>query len=305
MIMEFRVLGPVEARENGSMVPVPLGMQTAVLAALLLRANRPVSIPELAEVLWASAPPRSARISVQNHVKRLRQALGEPGRYRIATRSAGYLIRVGAAELDLSRFEVHVTAALATAEGGLWGRCHQQARAALALWRGEPLANVQSGAFATREVPRLTERRLLAMELNIDASIHLGHYGEVIDELRQLTAAHPFRERFHGLLMAALYGDGRQAEALAAYQQARNVLVADLGLEPGPELRQLHRQILANDPCLPGRPPAVYAAAKPSVSCQLPATVPARSVSARSSRAARSHRFCKIGSVTAPRAAAR
>lgn len=305
MTMEFRVLGPVEARENGSIAPVPSGMQTAVLAALLLRANRPVSIPELAEVLWASAPPRSARITVQNHVKRLRQALGEHGRYRIVTRPTGYLIRVDAAELDLSRFEVQITAALAAADGGLWRKCYHQARAALALWRGEPLANVPSGAFATREVPRLTERRLLATELSIDASIHLGHYGEVIDELRQLTAVHPFRERFHALLMMALYGDGRQAEALAAYQQARNLLVADLGLEPGPELRQLHQQILTNDPGLPGRPPAVYAAAKPPVSCQRPATVPAPSSSARSGAAARSRRFCKIGSVTPRCAAAR
>ena len=288
MSMEFRVLGPVETWCGGSMAPVPSGRQTAVLAALLLQANRVVSVPQLVEALWASVPPQSARATVENHIKRLRQTLGEPGRHRIVTRRPGYLIRVDANELDVSRFEAHLTAAKDAAGAGLWALSADRSRAALALWRGEPLANVGSAALAMREVPRLREMCLAAAELNMSAAIRIGRYSEVIGELRRLTAANPFRERFYALLMTALHGDGRHAEALAVYQQARGILLADLGCEPGQQLRELHQQILCNDVRLPGNPPGTgRVAGQPVVLCR-------RSGAAwGSSRDARSSRFCR------------
>jgi len=253
--MEFRLLGPVEVRRDERTVPVPAGKQRAVLAALLLNAGRVVSAEELAEALWGSRPPRSARVTLQNYVRRLRQALGDAGRERIITQPGGYLIRVEADELDLARFEALLARARTAARASAWETAARQARAALALWRGAPLADVESETLAAQEVPRLAEARLQALEARISADIRLGRPDEVIGELSILARQHPFRERLHGLLMLALYRDGRQAEALAAYQQARRVLADELGAEPGPELRALHQRILSGQPVLDRAPP--------------------------------------------------
>ena len=248
--MDFCLLGPLAVRCGGAMITVLPGKQRVVLATLLLNAGRPVRLDDLAEALWTSAPPPSGAVAVQNYVMRLRRALGEVGRDRIITQPRGYLIRVDAGELDVSRFEVLLAATRAAAKDRSWDQAAMRAREALELWRGEPLADVDSDVLAAREVPRLTELRLQALEIRLDADLHQGRHAEVIGELRQLAGAHPLRERLHSLLMLALYRDGRQAEALAAYLQARQVLVEELGTEPGAGLRELHQQVLTGDPAL-------------------------------------------------------
>jgi DNA-binding SARP family transcriptional activator/Flp pilus assembly protein TadD len=242
--LEFCLLGPVAVRCDGVSVPVPRGRQRAVLAVLLLNAGRVVSVGEITETLWGHAPLPSAPATIRNYVKRLRHVLGDADQDRIVTRSPGYMIRVDPGELDVTRFERLLEDARDAARGGSWEAAADQARAALGLWHGEPLADVASDALAVHEIPRLAEMRLQAAELRIDAELRLGRHGVVIAELERLAAAHPLREHLHALLMLALYRDGRQAEALAAYRHVRRVLVDELGAEPGAELRELHRQIL-------------------------------------------------------------
>jgi DNA-binding SARP family transcriptional activator/tetratricopeptide (TPR) repeat protein len=275
--MEFCLLGPLTVRCGGTALAVPRGRQRAVLAALLLRANHVAAVDELAEALWGADLPPSARVSAQNYVMRLRSTLGPAGS-RIATHPHGYLIRVEDGELDVARFEALLGEARAAARECRWPQAAGSAAAALALWRGEPLADAGSDVLALREGPRLAELRLQAAETRIDAELHLGRPGDVVGELRQLAGAQPLRERLHALLMLALYRDSRQAEALAAYRQARQLLVEELGTEPGPELQQLHRQILDADPALivtgPATPAATVAAPTGSAPRQLPAAVP-------------------------------
>jgi DNA-binding SARP family transcriptional activator/tetratricopeptide (TPR) repeat protein len=281
--LEFCLLGPLVVRCGGVALPVPRGRQRAVLAVLLLNAGRVVSVGEMAETLWGPSPLPSASVTVRNYVKRLRRVLGDADQARIFTRSPGYVIRVDPGELDVARFEVLLEGARSSARSGSWEAAADQARAALALWRGEPLADVKSEALALREVPRLAELRLQAAELRIDAELRLGRHGVVIAELERMAAAHPLREHLHALLMLALYRGGRQAEALAAYQHARRVLVDELGAEPGAELRELHRQILTAGPVLagprsgqlpPGGARPAAARPRPVVPRELPGPVP-------------------------------
>ncbi len=248
--MEFGLLGPLLVRCGGTLIAVQRGNQRALLATLLLAANRVVPAEDIAEGLWGAVPPPSAPVTIRNYVKRLRQALGDTGRARISTQPRGYLISVGPGELDTSRFEGLLESARVAARDGCWDTAADQARAALALWRGEPLADVESGTLALREVPRLDEMRLQALEVRIDADLHVGRHAEVTAELQDLARAHPLREQMHALLMLALYRYGRQGEALAAYQHARQVLVEELGTEPGADLQALHQQILTADPAL-------------------------------------------------------
>jgi DNA-binding SARP family transcriptional activator/Tfp pilus assembly protein PilF len=259
--MEFCLLGPLRVRCGDVAVPLPPGKQRAVLAALLLTAGRPLSLDELAEVLWGSAPPPSARVTVQNYVKRVRKGLGPTAGARISTQPRGYLIQVDPGELDVSRFEAHLRAAKAAARDGAWEGAATEASAGLDLWRGEPLADVASELLMARDVPRLAELRLEALQTRIDADLHLGRHTEVIAELKQLTSAHPLREHLRALLMLALYRDGRQSEALAVYRDARHLLVEELGTDPGPGLQKLHQQMLVNDPALAVPEPASPAAA--------------------------------------------
>jgi DNA-binding SARP family transcriptional activator len=272
--IEFCLLGPLIVRRRAVAVTVPRGRQRVILAMLLLNAGRVVGVDELAETLWLSGPPPSAPVAVQNYVMRLRNTLGDAGRARIITQPPGYLIRVEASELDLSRFEALLGAARAAAQDGSWGQAATYAREALELWRGEPLTGVESEALAAREAPRLTELRLQALELRIDADLHLGRHTQVIADLRQLAGAHPLRERLHGQLMLALFREGRQAEALAAYRHARNVLVAEVGVGPGPGLRDLHQRILSADPALTATGPEPPAQPEPGRVTQRELTSP-------------------------------
>ena len=248
--MEFGLLGPLVVRAEGVPVVVSASKQRVLLAALLLRANQVVAAAELAEAVWEGSPPETARVTLQNYVKRLRQLLGPAGYERIVTRPAGYVIEVGPGELDVARFTELRAGGLAAARAGAWERAVAQLGAALGLWRGQPLADVPSQVLAVAEVPRLAGMRLEAAEARIDAELHLGRHREVVAELQALTAAEPLRERLHELLMLALYRSGQQAGALAAYRQARRQLTDQLGIEPGPGLRELNQKILHSDRAL-------------------------------------------------------
>jgi DNA-binding SARP family transcriptional activator len=270
--LEFSLLGPLRVDRDGTPVPVPPGRQRALLAALLLNSGRVMPADELIEVLWGSLPPASARVTLHNYVKRLRQALGDSGHARILTQSPGYLISMIPDELDVSRFEALLRAARAATRAGEWEQAASQAHAALTLWRGEPLTDVQSEVLTWREVPRLAELRLAALEIRLDADLHLGGHADVIEELRQLVREHPLREQPYALLMLALYRCGRQAEALAVYADARRVLIEELGAEPGTELREMQQRILSADPDLAVPAPAA-GEAEPPVPRTLPSAV--------------------------------
>ena len=248
--MQFSLLGPLLVSQGETVIPIRPGKQRILLAALLLHGGQIMPVDDLAEALWGHAPPPSARVGIRNYVKQLRQALGDEGQRRIRTEPPGYLIRLGAGELDVTEFAAALAAARAAARAGSWQHAAGQARGALALWRGEPLADVPSDLLAQREVPRLTEMRLHALETRIEADLHLGGHADVVTELKRLIAAHPLREHPRALLMLALYRSGRQAEALAAYQDARQELINALGSEPAAELQGLHQRILAGDAAL-------------------------------------------------------
>ncbi len=275
---EFGLLGPMVVRRGREPVPVPAGKQRVVLAALLLGHGRTVSLDELTELLWVdeAGPPASARVTIQNYVKRLRHLLGDARHEQIATRPDGYLLTAGTGRFDVSRFESLAARAAASARAGTWDAVAGETSAALSLWRGRPLVDVPSEALSLREVPGLTELHLQVLETRIDADLHIGRHREVIAELVRLAEDEPLRERLHELLMLALYRDGRQADALAAYRRARRLLNRELGIEPGPELRHLHERILAADPALAAARTGQSAGTgrDQPVPRQLPATIP-------------------------------
>jgi len=252
--MWLGLLGSLSVRDGDAEVLVPAAKQRVVLAALLRRANQVVSFDELAEALWDSAPPLRARVTLRNYVKRLRQVLGPVVSARIITRDPGYLINISEMELDLLRFTSLCAAGGGAVHAGRWDQADIILGEALGLWRGPPLADVPSEVLRREEVPRLEQLRLQAQEWHIEAALHLGRYDQLVPKLRTLIAQHQLRERFHWQLMVALYQGGRQADALAAYREARRTLVEELGVEPGPELRQLHQRILAADPQLSAQP---------------------------------------------------
>jgi DNA-binding SARP family transcriptional activator len=257
--MDFRILGPLEVVDDGRERVIPAGKQRALLAILLLHANEVVSSDRLIEELWGERPPASAAKSLQVHVSRLRHALdGELGSGTdgvIVTRGGGYLIRVGAGELDRARFQRLVEEGRAALVEGAPERALELLREALELWRGPPLAEFAYDSFAQGEIARLEELHLGAVEHRIEAELALGRHAQVIGELESLVDLHPFRERLRAQLMLALYRAGRQTEALEAYRQARRTLVEEVGVEPGEELRALERAVLAQDPVL-DPPPA-------------------------------------------------
>jgi WD40 repeat protein/DNA-binding SARP family transcriptional activator len=238
--MEIRLLGPIEASLDGR--PVALGppQQRAVLAMLALQVNRAVSTDRLIEGLWDERPPPSAHKVVQLYVSHLRKLL-DGCEAEIVTRGRGYELRLEADRVDAARFERLVGAALRAASA------NGVAREALALWHGAPLADVADEPFAGAEIRRLEELRVRAAELAIGADLAAGRHGEVIGELGALIAEDPLSEQLHALRMLALYRCGRQAEALQAYREVREMLVEQIGVEPGPELRRLHEAILRQD----------------------------------------------------------
>ena len=244
--IEFRILGPFEARRASRPLRLGGARQRSLLAALVIRANTPVSRDRLIADLWEADPPDTAAKMVQNYVSRLRKAIGQDA---VVSRPAGYVLRVDPERFDLARFE-RLTADARRAEPR---ERAAKLRAALALWRGPALDDLAFEPFARDEAGRLEEARLAALEDCIDAELELGRDGDLIGELEELVEQHPLRERFRAQLMRALYRAGRQADALAAYQAAREVLSEELGLEPGEELRTLQHAILRQDSSLPPR----------------------------------------------------
>jgi DNA-binding SARP family transcriptional activator len=233
-----------------------------VLAVLLLRMNAMVSIEVLIESLWPDYPPGAARGTLHTHVMRLRRVLGPVAGARIRTCGARYVMDVGDEELDAAKFSALASRGAVALRQQRWQDAASDLGVAQALWRGDPLADLPLNGWPLDEAARLGELRWLAAEDKIDAELQLGRHPQIIAELRGLVGAHPFRERLHGQLMRALYASGRKAEALETYRTIRGVLVEELGIEPGAELRQLHEAVLADDRAragLPSEPVAVSA----------------------------------------------
>ena len=245
--MDYRILGPLEVRAGGRQIPLRGARQRELLAVLLLHANEIVSSDRLIDELWQGDPPSTAAKIVQNSVSQLRKLL-EPG--LLVTRSPGYLLRVEREELDSERFERMVEDARADLAGGTASEAAEQLRDAAELWRGPALADFSDAPFARAESARLEELRSAATEDRIEAELALGRHSELVPELEALVARHPLRERLRAQLMVALYRSGRQAEALRVYHETREVLVEELGLEPGRALQRLERAVLLQDPAL-------------------------------------------------------
>jgi DNA-binding SARP family transcriptional activator/tetratricopeptide (TPR) repeat protein len=245
--MEFRILGALEVRDSGRRVPLGAGKQRATLAILLLHANQVVPTERLIDELWAEDPPETARKAVQVYVTRMRKALGPD---RIRTHDPGYVLELAPEELDIHQFERLLREGRELRADGDPEAAGKILREALALWRGSPLSDFMYEPFAQTEIARLEELHLTGLEERIETELALGHGADLVGELEALATRHPFRERLRGLLMLALYQAGRQAEALAAYQDTRRVLVEELGIEPSRALQRLERAILRQEPAL-------------------------------------------------------
>src|SRR3954447_21488156 len=231
--MEFRILGPLEVKGEHGPITLHRGKEQALLAYMLLNANQVLPSERLIDQLWGGRPPTTAPKILQNALSQLRKALGDG---RVETRAPGYVFHLGAAELDADRFDQLANEA--------------RHREALALWRGPPLVELREERFADEARRALEERRLAVLEDRIDADLAEGKHTALIPELERLVVAEPLRERLHGQLMRALYASGRQGDALDEYRQARRTLSEELGLEPGPQLQELERRILNQDPAL-------------------------------------------------------
>jgi DNA-binding SARP family transcriptional activator/nucleotide-binding universal stress UspA family protein len=243
--VEFRILGPLEVRDGDALLtPAGAGLR-ALLTLLLLHVNEPVSTDRLLDALWPEGPPPSGAAALQVRVSQLRKALGAAGQL-VVTRATGYSIEVGRGELDVDRFEELVGRADAAepAEAALL------LREALGLWRGPALADVAYAEFAQPAIARLEELQLAALERRIEADLELGRHADLVGELDALVKEHPLRERMRSQHMLALYRSGRQADALGSFQEARIFLDDELGIAPGPVLRQLQLAILRQDPSL-------------------------------------------------------
>jgi YVTN family beta-propeller protein len=250
-MLEFRVLGPFEVVEHGR--PLALGgpRQRALLAILVLRRGEVVSADRLIDLLWGERPPATAAKTLQGYVSHLRKALGDGV---LLTRSGGYVLAAEPEQVDAEQFEAPVADAREALAVGDAARARELLVSALALWRGEPLADLAYDQFAAGEVARLEEARVAALEDRIEADLALARHRAVVGELEALVGLHPNSERLLGQLMLALYRSGRQVEALDAYRRGRRALGDEFGLEPGPELRALEQRILTHDAAL--APPA-------------------------------------------------
>jgi class 3 adenylate cyclase/tetratricopeptide (TPR) repeat protein len=238
--MDFRILGPLEVFEDGRTLDLGGAKQRALMTMLALHANRVVAQEQLIDALWDGEPPETARKALQVYVSQLRKLLG---RERVETSGLGYLLRVEPDELDLVRFERFHDTGMPTE--------------ALLLWRGDALAEFAGYRFAQADIARLAELRLSCLEQRVERDLADGRHAELVGELTTLAKAHPAREHLRAQLMLALYRAGRQTEALGVYQEGRRALIDELGIEPGPRLRELHQQVLNQDPALdlPARKP--------------------------------------------------
>ena len=261
-VVRYHALGPLEAYVNGA--PVNLGgpKQRLVLAVLLIEADRVVSDDRLVDELWGDDPPNGARHVIQTYISELRRVLED----KLVRAGRGYRLTVDRSAVDAFRFET-LTQAARDRLSDSPAAAASMLREALALWHGEPFGGTGESALVRREIDRLTELRLAAVEDRIAADLAAGRHAQVTPELVALTREHPFRERLHALYMLALYRSDRQGDALLAYHRARRVLVKELGIDPSPDLQALERQILVQDAALaapPNRGPADAGTEQPS-----------------------------------------
>jgi YVTN family beta-propeller protein len=246
-VVEFRILGPLEVVEHDRLVAVGAPKVRALLAVLLLHRGEVVSTDRLIDALWGERASDTAAKTVQVYVSNLRKALGDG---LLLTRGGGYVLQTVAGQVDADRFEALAADGRRTLESGDPRAAGERLGEALALWRGPPLSEFAYEQFAQSEIARLEEVRLETLEDRIDTDLAAGERAGLVAELEALVAEHPVRERLHGQLMLALYRSGRQADALEHYRNARQSMVDELGLEPGPRLQELERAILAQDPTL-------------------------------------------------------
>ena len=249
-MLRFQLLGPLEVRDGEQALGVRRRKQRALLAILALRSGEAISPDRLVEDIWGDRPPKTARHALENYVSELRRTLG---RDVIRTDPAGYVLAVEPDQVDARRLERLLDRVEETSADRA-GRL----RAELSLIRGQPLEDLAFEPFAQAAVPRLLELELTAREELAGLELELGRHADVLVTLEALVAAHPYREHLRALLMLALYRSGRQADALAAYQDARRVLVEELGIDPGEELQEMERAILRQDATLRA-PPRVTA----------------------------------------------
>ncbi|WP_328479887.1 tetratricopeptide repeat protein [Streptomyces sp. NBC_00377] len=266
----FRLLGPLDVEIDGRAVALT-GRQRALCAVLLLHANQVVSVERLIQCLWDDRPPGAGAARVRALVAEVRRALGPAGTELLTTRRPGYVMHAGPDELDLLAFENLIRDASRAAADGEWRTARRCGEQALALWRDEPLSDLSDVATREAERQRLAELHLVAREGVAEAGIETGRHREAIAELLRLTAAHPLRERPHGLLMRALHRDGRSAEGLELYTALRRRMVDELGMEPSADLRDLHRRLLGGGGAPPERPAPAPVPERP-VPRQLPPT---------------------------------
>ncbi len=243
---EYRILGPLEAADGTDRLPLARGKARALLARLLLDANRTVSVEAIVDALWGEDVPASATKMVHVYVSQLRKVLPDGA---LQTRPPGYVLEVAPEAVDLARFlRLHEEGrgALAEGDGATAAAC---LRAGLALWRGPALAEF-SEPFAAAQAAHLEELHVACVEDRVDADLALGRHADLVGELRVLVDDHPLRERLRRQLMLALYRAGRQAEALAVYHELRATLRDELGMEPSAAVNDLQRRILNQDPAL-------------------------------------------------------
>src|SRR6266550_7065320 len=245
--LQFGLLGPLLVSRDGEPTAIRRQKSRALLAVLLLEPNRVVSRDSLIDALWGETPPDTARNTLQAHVSHLRKLLPDGA---LETAPSGYRLVVDPENVDVFHFVGLAQEGRSRLAAGDLAGSAATLRAALDLWRGAPLADFVGEPFAQPEIARLDELRLAALEDRIDADLELGRHGQLVPELERVVVEHPLRERPRAQLMLALYRAGRQADALAVYQQARKALVDDLGIEPGEALRKLERAILAHDQSL-------------------------------------------------------
>ena len=245
--LEVRLLGSLDVLADGRSISVGGPKQRMLLAVLALEPRRVVSVDRLVESLWPGEPPDTAAHAIQVYVSQLRKVLGPE---TIATRAPGYVLELDPECVDVRRFAQLVSEGRELLGAGDAVSGSSVLRDALALWRGPALADFTYEPFAQTEIARLDELRVVALEERIEADLALGRHAELVSELEALAESQPLRERPRGQLMLALYRSGRQADALAAYRAARETLVEELGIEPGPELRALEAAILRQDESL-------------------------------------------------------
>ena len=274
----FRILGPLEVRAGEGWTKIGAAKQRSVLATLLLRPGEPVSTDVLIDEVWPEKPPAKAANLLSVYVHHLRKRIGDAGGRVLVTRAPGYQLVLGPGELDADQFAGLVTEGRQALASGAPDRAVDLLTEALELWRGPALADVPATALVAAEADRLGQSRLEALELRAEASLACGRFAQVLPEVRRLLADHPLQEKLWALQMRALYGAGRQAEALEVYEQARNKIADELGVDPGAELRQLYHQILNADddqPVIPLAPVDLgQVLASVPVPAQLPADIP-------------------------------